>query len=157
STLQQAAVPQEVDVESPHRRRLAPVLAAVTLTLGLGAFGIATVATGPDALASPPGTKDVPAVMFEGSFASVAKECTNNLGRLGHGYVQVSPPEEHIQGSQWWTSSQPVSYNIAGRLGDRAAFSAMVSACHAAGVKVVADTVINHMTAGSGTGTGGTS
>jgi alpha-amylase len=32
----------------------------------------------------------------------------------------------------------------------------MINACHAAGVKVIADTVINHMSAGSGTGTGGT-
>jgi alpha-amylase len=32
----------------------------------------------------------------------------------------------------------------------------MVSTCHAAGVKVVADAVINHMSAGSGTGTAGT-
>jgi alpha-amylase len=30
-----------------------------------------------------------------------------------------------------------------------------VSTCHSAGVKVIADAVINHMTAGSGTGTGG--
>ncbi|MFB0619997.1 alpha-amylase family protein [Streptomyces sp. AGS-58] len=106
--------------------------------------------------ASPPGTKDVTAVLFEWNFASVAKECTTTLGPAGYGYVQVSPPAEHIQGSQWWTSYQPVSYRIAGRLGDRAAFQNMVNTCHAAGVKVVADTVINHMSAGSGTGTGGT-
>ncbi|WP_205614259.1 alpha-amylase [Streptomyces dangxiongensis] len=109
--------------------------------------------------ASPPGTKDVTAVLFEWNFASVARECTTTLGPAGYGYVQVSPPAEHIQGSQWWTSYQPVSYRIAGRLGDRAAFQNMVNTCHAAGVKVVADTVINHMSAGSGsgTGTGGTS
>ncbi|MGW0914082.1 alpha-amylase [Streptomyces sp. NPDC002784] len=107
--------------------------------------------------ASPPGTKDVTAVMFEWNFASVAKECTNTLGPAGYGYVQVSPPAEHIQGAQWWTSYQPVSYKIAGRLGNRAAFQNMVNTCHAAGVKVVVDTVINHMSAGSGTGTGGSS
>lgn len=33
----------------------------------------------------------------------------------------------------------------------------MVGTCHSAGVKVVADSVINHMSAGSGTGTGGSS
>lgn len=66
------------------------------------------------ASASPPGTKDVTAVLFEWKFASVAKECTNTLGPAGYGYVQVSPPAEHIQGSQWWTSYQPVSYKIAG-------------------------------------------
>ena len=57
-------------------------------------------------------------MMFEWKFASVAKECTSTLGPAGYGYVQVSPPAEHIQGSQWWTSYQPVSYKIAGRLGD---------------------------------------
>ncbi|MCX5288696.1 alpha-amylase family protein [Streptomyces sp. NBC_00183] len=109
------------------------------------------------ASASPPGTKDVTAVLFEWKFASVAKECTNTLGPAGYGYVQVSPPAEHIQGSQWWTSYQPVSYKIAGRLGDATAFKNMIGTCHAAGVKVVVDTVINHMSAGSGTGTGGSS
>ncbi|ANB06074.1 glycosidase [Streptomyces ambofaciens] len=109
------------------------------------------------AQASPPGAKDVTAVLFEWNFASVARECTTTLGPAGYGYVQVSPPAEHIQGGQWWTSYQPVSYKIAGRLGDRAAFKNMVDTCHAAGVKVVADAVVNHMSAGSGTGTGGSS
>ncbi|WP_328482333.1 alpha-amylase family protein [Streptomyces sp. NBC_00377] len=109
------------------------------------------------ASATPPGTKDVTAVLFEWNFASVARECTNTLGPAGYGYVQVSPPAEHIQGSQWWTSYQPVSYRIAGRLGDRTAFQNMVNTCHAAGVKVVVDSVVNHMSAGSGTGTGGSS
>ncbi|WP_445524236.1 alpha-amylase [Streptomyces cyslabdanicus] len=117
----------------------------------------ASLALTTPAAASPPGTKDVTAVLFEWNFASVAKECANTLGPAGYGYVQVSPPAEHIQGPQWWTSYQPVSYKIAGRLGDRAAFQNMVNTCHAAGVKVVVDTVINHMSAGSGTGTGGSS
>lgn len=100
-------------------------------------------------------SKDVTAVMFEWSFASVARECTQRLGPAGYGSVQVSPPAEHIQGPQWWTSYQPVSYKIGGRLGDTTAFRTMVSTCHSAGVQVVVDTVINHMSAGSGTGTGG--
>ncbi|MEU6776485.1 alpha-amylase family protein [Streptomyces sp. NPDC046759] len=104
--------------------------------------------------ASPPGSKDVTAVLFEWNYASVARECTTTLGPAGYGYVQVSPPAEHIQGSQWWTSYQPVSYRIAGRLGDRATFKNMIDTCHAAGLKVVVDTVVNHMSAGSGTGTG---
>ncbi|MET8896909.1 alpha-amylase [Streptomyces albogriseolus] len=125
---------------------------------GIAALAAASVVMTPTAAdASPPGTKDVTAVLFEWNFASVARECVTTLGPAGFGYVQVSPPAEHIQGSQWWTSYQPVSYKIAGRLGDRAAFKNMVDTCHAAGVKVVVDTVINHMSAGSGTGTGGSS
>ncbi|MDN3249701.1 alpha-amylase family protein [Streptomyces sp. ZSW22] len=125
---------------------------------GAVALAAATLVMTPtSAQASPPGAKDVTAVLFEWNFASVARECTNTLGPAGYGYVQVSPPAEHIQGGQWWTSYQPVSYKIAGRLGDRAAFKNMVDTCHAAGVKVVADAVVNHMSAGSGTGTGGSS
>ncbi|MFD9106891.1 alpha-amylase [Streptomyces bottropensis] len=126
---------------------------AGALALAAGALAVPAGS----AYASPPGTKDVTAVLFEWNFASVAKECTTTLGPNGYGYVQVSPPAEHIQGSQWWTSYQPVSYRIAGRLGDATAFRNMVDTCHAAGVKVVVDTVVNHMSAGSGTGTGGSS
>ncbi|MFE4825742.1 carbohydrate-binding module family 20 domain-containing protein [Streptomyces sp. NPDC056672] len=133
------------------RRSLAAALALVA-----GAAAALAVPAG-TAQAAPPGTKDVTAVLFEWKFDSIARACTDTLGPAGYGYVQVSPPQEHIQGGQWWTSYQPVSYKIAGRLGDRAAFSTMVNTCHAAGVKVVADTVINHMAAGDGTGTGGSS
>ncbi|MFF3875121.1 alpha-amylase family protein [Streptomyces sp. NPDC001978] len=132
-------------------------MARRTLAAALALTAATFVMTPTVAQASPPGTKDVTAVLFEWKYASVARECTNTLGPAGYGYVQVSPPAEHIQGSQWWTSYQPVSYKIAGRLGDRTAFQNMVNTCHSAGVKVVVDTVINHMSAGSGTGTGGSS
>ncbi|MFE4329256.1 carbohydrate-binding module family 20 domain-containing protein [Streptomyces sp. NPDC056831] len=130
-----------------------PLSAALALIAGAAAL----VAPTTTAQASTPGDKDVTAVLFEWKFDSVARACTDSLGPAGYGYVQVSPPQEHIQGGQWWTSYQPVSYKIAGRLGDRASFANMVSTCHSAGVKVVADSVINHMSAGSGTGTGGSS
>ena len=61
------------------------------LALAAGASIALAVSTG-TAYASPPSTKDVTAVLFEWSFASVAKECTNTLGPNGYGYVQVSPP-----------------------------------------------------------------
>ncbi|MFF4607156.1 alpha-amylase family protein [Streptomyces sp. NPDC001339] len=122
----------------------------------LAAVGLATVAPWPSQ-ATPPGQKTVTATLFERKYVEVAEACTEQLGPAGYGYVEVSPASEHVQGAQWWTSYQPVSYKIAGRLGDRDAFASMVSACHAAGVKVIADAVINHMAAGSGTGTGGTS
>ncbi|MFE6461196.1 carbohydrate-binding module family 20 domain-containing protein [Streptomyces cinereoruber] len=131
------------------RRTVAAALALVA--------GAAVAVTGNTPVqAAPPGEKDVTAVLFEWKFSSVAKECTDRLGPAGYGYVQVSPPQEHVQGGQWWTSYQPVSYKIAGRLGDRAAFKNMIDTCHAAGVKVVVDSVVNHMANGSGTGTGGT-
>ncbi|MFC6062239.1 alpha-amylase [Streptomyces ochraceiscleroticus] len=134
----------------PPRRPLARGCAAAALAFTAAALGT-------PAEAAPPGTKDVTAELFEWRYDSVAKECKDTLGPAGYGYVEVSPATEHIQGGQWWTSYQPVSYRIAGRLGDRTAFKNMIDACHAAGVKVVADAVINHMSAGSGTGTGGSS
>ncbi|MGW5054346.1 carbohydrate-binding module family 20 domain-containing protein [Actinokineospora sp. NPDC004072] len=137
-------------VSSRHRwaaRLLAALLAAVTLPV---------VAT-PAATATPPGPKDVTATLFQWRFEDVARACTDVLGPKGYGYVEVSPATEHIQGPQWWTVYQPVSYRIAGRLGDRAAFANMVTTCHNAGVKVIADAVINHMAGISGgVGTGGT-
>ncbi|MEO3762987.1 carbohydrate-binding module family 20 domain-containing protein [Streptomyces sp. B5E4] len=111
--------------------------------------------TTPTAQAAPPGAKDVTAVMFNWRFDSIARECTQRLGPAGYGYVQVSPPQEQIQGGQWWTAYQPVSYRIESRLGNRDQFRNMVGTCRNAGVGVVVDAVINHMSAGSGTGTGG--
>ncbi|GAA4846174.1 carbohydrate binding domain-containing protein [Kitasatospora terrestris] len=135
------------------RRLTAGFAATAALALSIGSG----LVLAPSAEATPPGNgKDVTATLFEWKFDSVAKACTDTLGPKGYGFVEVSPPQEHIQGAQWWTSYQPVSYKIAGRLGDRASFQAMVNTCHAAGVKVIADSVINHMSAGSGTGTGGT-
>jgi alpha-amylase len=131
-------------------RVLSGVLAAVVTATGLLAL------SSQQAHATPPGGKDVTATLFQWSYDSVAKACTDTLGPAGYGFVEVSPASEQIQGSQWWTSYQPVSYKIAGRLGNESAFQHMVSTCHGAGVKVVADAVINHMTAGAGTGTGGT-
>ena len=73
-----------------------PLGRALALVAGAAALVVAPAAT---AQAAPPGAKDVTAVLFEWNFASVAKECTDTLGPAGYGYVQVSPPAEHIQGS----------------------------------------------------------
>ncbi len=105
-----------------------------------------------------PGARDVIVHLFEWPWASVASECTNVLGPKGFGGVQVSPPQEHVvlpgNGYPWWQDYQPVSYQLATRRGNRAAFASMVSTCHAAGVKIYVDAVINHMAGGASTGTG---
>jgi alpha-amylase len=67
---------------------------------------------------------------------------------------------EHIQGSQWWTRYQPVSYNLTSRSGTEEEFKSMAMRCSAVGVAVIADAVINHMAAspsGTAYGVGGTS
>jgi hypothetical protein len=66
-----------------------------------------------------------------------------------------------MQGTQWWTDYQPVSYIIESKRGTRAEYQSMIETCHAAGVKVIAgrtklifsrtrltassDTIWNHM------------
>jgi alpha-amylase len=120
-----------------------------------------TAVSGPEpaaASAASPGPKDVIVHLFEWPWASVATECTTQLGPKGFGGVQVSPPQEHVvlpgQGYPWWQDYQPVSYQLASRRGDRAAFAAMVQTCHTAGVKIYVDAVINHMAGGGSTGNG---
>merc|ERR1712241_1241082 len=101
--------------------------------------------------------KQVIVHLFEWPWDSIAKECEEVLGPKGFCGVQVSPPMEHIQGGQWWTRYQPVSYKLQSRSGNRDQFINMVQRCKAAGLMVVADMVINHMTGhgNSGTGTAG--
>ncbi|KAH8922494.1 carbohydrate-binding module family 20 protein [Atractiella rhizophila] len=95
---------------------------------------------------------------FEANWASIAAECTAFLGPAGYTYVQVSPPAESVPGTQWWTSYQPVSYILTSKRGNRAAFQSMVTTCNNAGVKVLVDSIWNHMSnSGTGTGTGGSS
>lgn len=48
---------------------------------------------------------------------------------------------------------QPVSYTLTSKHGNRAQFQNMITTCHTAGVKIIADTLFNHMS-GSATGTG---
>lgn len=154
----------------PRGGRLRRVLAAgASAALALTA-ALATVPVAAPAAAAPPvptpvvdspnGRGDVILNLFQWTWDSVAAECTSTIGPAGFGYVQVSPPQEHIQGTAWWTSYQPVSYRLESKLGTRAEFQRMVSTCKAAGVGVIVDAVVNHTAGadtGSGTGTGGTS
>jgi alpha-amylase len=134
-----------------------------TLVAGLAAVALVSAgAAGPagHAAASPagPGPRDVIVHLFQWPWASIAGECTTVLGPQGFGGVQVSPPQEHVvlpgRGHPWWQDYQPVSYQLTSRRGSRAAFAAMVRTCHAAGVKIYVDAVVNHMAGGASTGAG---
>ncbi len=107
----------------------------------------------------PPGTALVQ--LFEWKYSDVAQECAWLAGK-GYTGVQVSSPSEHrshvfTPGSPWWVRYQPVSYILESRSGTPQDFADMVAACDAAGVDVLVDVVINHMSnAGSATfGTAG--
>jgi alpha-amylase len=92
---------------------------------------------------------DVFVHLFEWKWTDIASECDNVLGPAGFHAVQVSPPQEHsiVPARDWSQRYQPVSYSIErSRSGSGAEFSSMVSRCRAAGVGIIVDAVINHMT-----------
>ncbi len=80
--------------------------------------------------------KQVVVQLFEWSWDAIARECEDVLGPKGFCGVQargihkeietflynnsfflnqISPPHEHIQGGEWWTRYQPVSYVLNSR------------------------------------------
>lgn len=94
-------------------------------------------------------TRDVTVQLFQWRYSDISRECEQYLGPIGYRYVQISPPHEHIEGPQWWTTYQPVSYRVGSKLGSEAEFDQMVDRCTTAGVGVIVDVVMNHMSAGS--------
>jgi len=85
--------------------------------------------------------------LFEWTWRDIALECENVLGPAGVNAVQISPPQEHrlMPGEPWYQRYQPVSYKLESRSGTRAEFIDMVNRCHASGVDVISDAVVNHM------------
>lgn len=124
-------------------RRIAA--AALGLALSLAGLSAQSVAFGNDDPTNPAAT-DVTMIAFQQSWKTIGDECTKTYGPEGVKYVQVSPPQESIQGTQWWTVYQPVSYKLDSRFGTEDEFKTMISQCNAAGVQIVADMVLNHTT-----------
>jgi alpha-amylase len=92
---------------------------------------------------------DVFVHLFEWPWPDIATECETVLGPAGFKAVQVSPPQEHsiTPNFDWSERYQPVSYSIEhSRSGTGAQFVDMVNRCQAAGVGIIVDAVINHMT-----------
>ncbi len=139
-------------------RRVVAAAATALLTASLLAAGVTRGGDRAEASPATPGARDVIVHLFQWPWSSVARECTTVLGPKGFGGVQVSPPQEHVvlpgRGHPWWQDYQPVSYRLTSRRGDRAAFADMVRTCHAAGVEIYVDAVVNHMAGGASTGAG---
>ncbi|MER6571226.1 carbohydrate-binding module family 20 domain-containing protein [Streptomyces sp. NPDC001093] len=143
-----------------NRHRPPGVLRRTATAAAAGALALAGVIALPatSAQADTTAKGDVIANLWEWNWDSIASECTNVLGPAGYGAVQVAPPEESLKQSSyyWWDAYQPYSYSLNSRFGSQAKFSAMITACHKAGVKVYTDAVINHTAAQTGTGYDGT-
>ncbi|MCK0118527.1 alpha-amylase family glycosyl hydrolase [Isoptericola sp. S6320L] len=142
------------DVHPGKRPGRAPLATLATTVAAALALVLGVAPPGAQAQTPPNDGKDVILNLFQWTWDAVAAECTSEIGPAGFGYVQVSPPAEHVPGDAWWTSYQPVSYQIESKLGTRAEFAAMVSTCNAAGVEVIADAVVNHMAGADSAGYG---
>ncbi len=123
------------------------LFAAVTTIL----MCVFTIVPNSSAFASTKSTNGLPSkgvivTAFQQNWRSIAKECKETYGPEGVKYVQVSPPEDHIKGKAWWTSYQPVSYNLNSKLGTEDEFKNMITTCKAAKVGIIVDAVINHTT-----------
>lgn len=101
---------------------------------------------------------DVIANLWSWNWRSVGAECVNQLDPAGYGAVWVAPPAESLRhpSGVWWDIYQPYSYKLNSRFGTQADFTAMINACHGAGIDVYTDAVINHTGAQTGTGYDGT-
>ncbi len=132
------------------RRRSARALALAA------ACGVAMTGCAPSAPATEVdfAAADVGIQLFQLPWTSIAEECETTLGPNGFAWLLTSPPQEHIVQDEWWASYQPVSYRLESRLGSRDDFADMVARCEGAGVAVIADAVINHMTGQDAAGTG---
>jgi alpha-amylase len=170
------------DAASTHHilRRRPRRLRAILVICGLVVAGVVPLAIVTSAQAAPRSApaapsaqaatprRDVVANLFEWNWPSVAKECSTVLGPAGYGAVQVAPPQDSVKrtalgnGSNtvlhpWWEVYQPVDYNLTSRMGSEAQFKSMVATCRKAGVKVIVDAVINHMTGQGNISYGGVS
>lgn len=126
-----------------------------SLLLGCAVLCSALTATTPAYALNP---SDTSVQMFRWKWNDIAKECTNWLGPQGYGAVQISPPHAAASLGFWYDIYQPVNYtDLKSAMGTEGELQTMVNTCHAAGVRVYADVVVNHMAAGSGTATNGQS
>ncbi|MFJ6199078.1 carbohydrate-binding module family 20 domain-containing protein [Micromonospora sp. NPDC092111] len=130
------------------RRALVALAVTATSLTPLSVLPAATAANAAVAL----NDSEVTANLWEWNWRSVASACLNHLGPAGFGAVQVAPPQESVSlpnsadgAHPWYEVYQPVSYRLESRFGTRQQFADMVTTCHAAGVRVYVDAVVNHM------------
>lgn len=147
------------------RRRMLGTATVLTLAAGVALVSSTSVSATPRMGGHARSIQgSVVANLFEWNWPSVGKECKTVLGPAGYAAVQVAPPQDSLSRTAtdsttvlhpWWEVYQPVDYNLTSRMGNEAQFKQMVQTCRNAGVKVIVDAVINHMTGQGDTSYGG--
>ena len=138
------------------RRRLLGPATALTLTAGVALVGSTSVVGHPsDGRPRPPhpgtswptcssGTgRRWPTSARPCSARRATPRCRSPRRRTR---CRARPPTATPVLHPWWEVYQPVDYNLTSRMGNEAQFKSMVQTCRNAGVKVIVDAVINHMT-----------
>ena len=106
-----------------HAHHTARRITAAAIGLALSCAGLGSQAV---AYATQPAATDVTVIAFQQNWQTVGDECTNTYGPEGVKYVQISPPQESVQGTQWWTVYQPVSYKLNSRFGTEDELKSMI-------------------------------
>jgi alpha-amylase len=99
------------------------------------------------------GQKGAIVEMFGWPDDDVAQEC-KHIAEAGYMGVKLFPHQEQVMSYQpfenelnpWYFMYQPVSYRLQGRMGTRDQLRNMINTCRGYGVRVYADSVVNHMT-----------
>jgi alpha-amylase len=82
---------------------------------------------------------------FEEKFVDIEAKL-EKLKALGYTYVQVSPPQKSLDRPEWWARYQPLDHTVLeGPLGNEASLRQLISSAHKIGLKVLVDTILNHM------------
>ena len=99
------------------------------------------------------GQKGVIVELFGWPYDDVADECVF-LSLAGYMGVKIFPPNESIldfdstdndELNPWKFIYQPVSYRLESRMGNKKQLKRMINRCRSLGVRLYADTTINHM------------
>ena len=82
---------------------------------------------------------------FDEPFLALEKKLPR-LKELGYTYIQISPPQKSLPHHEWWARYQPIDHTrIEGILGSEQELKSLIVTTHRLGMKLLVDTILNHM------------